>query len=198
MVGLFLFLEVEGSVTWLRLFAVSLPGFVLAVWNMGRSQDLRRSTIIAVCVVLGGIAAYQVVSKHVVSSTHAELPGGRFATTPQNYEELRILAAHAHPGEFFLQAGWPGDYIPLQVRNPLYVPTLGRWDGVSDQDIVLSVREMRSKRVPYVLWKRDMDEGCSSIDCNDSLSPFRTYLHSSYTPVETFQDGDVLWQKLDD
>ena len=29
------------------------------------------------------------------------------------------------------------------------------------------------------------------------LSVFRTYLKSCYEPVHSFEDGDVLWQKMD-
>lgn len=196
LVGLSLLLEVAVSMTWLRLFAISLPGVVLAVWSVGGRQGLHRSVIIAASVVLSGIVAHQVVTKHLLSTSRAELPGGRVATTPQAYEKLRQLAIHTHPGDFFLQAGWPGVYIPLQVRNPLDVPTLGLWDIGSDEEIASFIREMRARRVPYVLWTHSLDEGCGATDCKDFLSPFRTYLRSSYVRIETFQDGDVLWQKL--
>jgi hypothetical protein len=197
LVGLFLLLDVAVSISWLRLFTVLLPGIVLAVWWADRVQGLRRSVIIATSVVLSVIAAHQIVTKHLLLSVHAELPGGRLATTPQSYEKLRWLADHTHPGEFFLQAGWPGVYLPLQVRNPVYVQTLGRWDVGPDQDIELAMQQMRSKQVPFVLWAHSLDEDCKPTACNDFLSPFRAYLQSSYTPIKTFRDGDVLWQKLD-
>jgi hypothetical protein len=51
--------------------------------------------------------------------------------------------------------------------------------------------------VRYVLWTNTLDEGCAFDSCTDQLSIFRTYLTSSYTRIHSFDDGDVLWQKMD-
>jgi hypothetical protein len=78
------------------------------------------------------------------------------------------------------------------------MPTLTRWDGVLDEDIQPAIEQMKAQRVRYVLWTRALDEGCAFDLCSDQLSIFRTYLKSSYKPAHTFDDGDVLWQKVDD
>jgi hypothetical protein len=177
---------------------VSLPGIVLAVWTIGGLSGPRWPVAVALFVALSCVAVRQIAVKRALSNTEIELPGGRCATTPQAYEKLHWLAEHTHRGDFFLQAGWPGVYIPLQLRNPLYMPTIGRWDTVRSQDIALSIQQIRAKQVRYVLWTQNLDEGCEFSACQDQLSPFRAYLKSSYTPVQAFADGDTLWEKVDD
>ena len=200
LVGLFLFLEVAASINWLRVFAVSLPGMVLTVWAMGRLQSRRRvscALFLTASIALAFIAVRQIEVKRALSCVRGELPGGRFATTPKAYEKLQWLATHTQRREFFLQAGWPGVYIPLRVRSPLYMPTLTRWDGVLDEDIQPAIEQMKARPVRYVLWTNGLDEGCGFDSCTDQLSIFRSYLKSSYRSIHTFDDGDVLWQKMD-
>jgi hypothetical protein len=198
LIGLSLFLDVAISINWLRLFAVSLPGIVLTVWAVGGPQRRRRALFMIASITLMGIAVRQIEVKRALSCARGELPGGRFATTPQAYEKLRWLAAHTQRGEFFLQAGWPGVYVPLQVRSPLYMPTLTRWDGVLDEDIQPAIQQTKARRVRYVLWTKSLDERCALNSCTDQLSIFRTYLKSSYRRIHTFDDGDILWQRIDE
>jgi hypothetical protein len=197
LVGLCLFLDVAMSINWLRLFAVSLPGIVLAVWAMQGLLVRRRALVVTASIALMCVAVRQIVVKHALASARGELPGGRLATTPQAYEKLHWLATHTHRGELFLQAGWPGVYIPLQVRSPLYMPTLTPWDGVLDTDIQPAIEQMKARRVRYVLWTHYLDRGCALDSCTDQLSIFRTYLKSYYQLARTFDDGDILWQKID-
>ena len=198
LIGLSLFLDVAISINWLRLFAVSLPGIVLTVWAVGGLQRRRRALFMTASIALMCVAVCQIEVKRALSCARGQLPGGWLATTPQAYEKLRWLAAHTHRGEFFLQAGWPGVYIPLQVRSPLSMPTLTRWDGVLDEDIRPAIQQMKARRVRYVLWTHTLDERCALNSCMDQLSIFRTYLKSSYRRIHTFDDGDVLWQEIDD
>jgi hypothetical protein len=148
-------------------------------------------------IALVCLAVRQVEVKRSLSYMRGEVPGGRFATTPKAYEKVVWLAAHTQRGELFLQAGWPGMYIPLQVRSPLYMPTLTRWDGVLDEDIEPAIQQMKARHVRYVLWTGALDEGCEFDSCRDQLSIFRTYLRSTYRHIHSFEDGDVLWQKMD-
>jgi hypothetical protein len=200
LIGLSLFLDVAVSINWLRIFAVSLPAIVLAVWAVG-GLEIRRRALCALfmtaSITLACLAVRQIEVKRALSRVRGELPGGRLATTPKAYEKLRWLAAHTQRGEFFFQAGWPGVYLPLQVRSPLYIPTLTRWDGVLDEDIEPAIQQMKAQRVRYVLWTSALDDGCAFHSCTDPLSIFRTYLTSAYKGIHTFEDGDVLWEKMD-
>jgi hypothetical protein len=198
LIGLSLLLDVAININWLRLFAVSLPAIVLTVWAAGGLQRGRRVWFVTASIALMCIAVRQIEVKRALSSARGEFPGGRLAMTPQAYEKLLWLATHTDRGELFLQAGWPGVYLPLHVRSPLYMPTLTRWDGVLDEDIQPAIEQMKARRVRYVLWTRALDEGCAFDSCSDQLSIFRRYLKSSYRPAHRFDDGDVLWQKVDD
>jgi hypothetical protein len=195
LIGLSLLVEVAMSMNWLRLFAVSLPGIVLAVWVTGGLP--RRAVFLVTSVALTGLAVHQITARRAVFRSRGELPTGRFATTPMANEKLNWLAAHTHPGEFFLQAGWPGVYLPLQLRNPIYWPTLAREDGFTNKNIESAIQQMKAHPVRYVLWTRTLDRGCGLTPCLDDLTPFRTYRNASYRPTHTFEDGDVLWQKID-
>ena len=193
--GLSLLLEVAVSINWLRLFAVSLLGIVLAVRAIDKLPAIRRSAAIVASIGVIGVAAHQIWAKRAVCTAQGELPAGRVATLPQSLEKLRWLAAHTRREDFFFQAGGQGVYLPLQLRNPLYLEGL---DANRGDEMEFAIRQMEARRVRYVLWTHALNMGCQFDDCNDGLSPFRRHLMSSYTRVHIFEDGDVLWQRLED
>jgi hypothetical protein len=195
--GLSLLLEVAVSINVLRLFAIAMPGIVLLVWMAGRLHRGKEALLVAASVVVTVSGAYQTIEKHAVNSARGELPGGWLATTPEAFGKLRLLAQHTHQGEFLLQAGWPGVYLPLRVQNPLYLPTLTRWDPGYDKDMGPAIRELETKQVRFVLWTHHLDEGCGFSACADDLSPVRAYLIASFRPMQAFSDGDVLWQRVE-
>jgi hypothetical protein len=195
--GLLLFFDVAVSVNVLRLFAIAMPGIVLLVWAAGRLRPRRPALFFGVSLAVAVFGAYQTIEKHAVNNARGELPGGRFAATPEAYGKLRTLAQHTQPGDFFLQAGWPGVYLPLKVQNPLYLPTLSRWDPGYDKDMESAIRQLEAKQVHYVLWTHHLDEGCEFSACKDDLSPVRAYLTASFRPAHVFSDGDVLWQRVE-
>lgn len=198
MVGFCLLLEVGVSINWLRLFGVSIPGIILAVWIISDLQALRRLVVPVASLAIGYVALHQVAVKQAALSVNGEAPGGRFAASPQACEKISWLAKHTRERELFFQAGWPGVYLPLKVRNPIYFPTVTRPDGVRDQDVASIIQQMRVSRVPYVLWTHTLDENCEFAYCKDYLFSLRAYLVSSYVRARSFEDGDVLWMRLDD
>ena len=198
MVGFCLLLEVGVSVNWLRLFGVSFTGIILAVWILDDLLAFRRLLAPVASLAIGYVAIHQVAAKQAALSVNGEAPGGRFAASSQVCEKISWLAQHTREGELFFQAGWPGVYLPLKVRNPIYFPTVTRPDGVRDRDVAAIIQQMRVSRVPYVLWTHALDENCEFVRCNDYLLDLRAYLLSSYVRVRTFDDGDVLWMRLGD
>ncbi|MGB0065886.1 MAG: hypothetical protein WBP85_15690 [Terracidiphilus sp.] len=194
--GFLLMVEVATAINWLRLYAVSLPGIILSVWILSEWLRIKSFAYTLVSVLVLGCGVQQVISIHAVNSAEGKLPGGMLATTPESYEKLHWIAQRTHPGEDFFQAGWPGVYLPLQLRNPLYVSSVARFDIPHDEDIPLTVRQLQSKAVHYILWTELLDRDCHpDRPCIDSISPVRDYLHSSYKCVQTFPDGDTLWQR---
>jgi hypothetical protein len=198
LVGFPLLLEVGVSVNWLRLFGVSFPGTILAVWILDDLPAFRRFLVPVASLVIGYVAIHQVTAKRAALSVYGEAPGGRFAASPQVSEKISWLAQHTQEGETFFQAGWPGVYVPLKVRNPIYFPTVTRPDGVRDQDVAAIIQQMKANRIPYVFWTHTLDENCEFARCNDYLLGLRAYLISSYVRMRTFEDGDVLWMRSDD
>ncbi|MBB6146683.1 hypothetical protein HNQ77_004662 [Silvibacterium bohemicum] len=195
--GLLLLLDVAVSVNVLRLFAIAMPGIVLVVWAAGRLRLPARAMFLAASVAVIVFGAYQTIEKHAVNSSRGELAGGQFAATREVYGKLQLLAQRTQPGEFFLQAGWPGGYLPLKVQNPLYLPTLSRWDPGFNKDMKPVIRQLDARQVRYVLWTHHLDERCDFTACRDDLSPVRSYLTASFRPVQAFPDGDVLWQRVE-
>jgi hypothetical protein len=194
--GFLLLAEVATAVNWLRLYSVSLPGVILLFWIVGERLRTKTYAVIFLSVLMLGFGVQQVISIHAANSTEARLPGGSLATTPEYYEKLQWIAERTHPGEFFLQAGWPGVYLPLQLRNPLYVATLSRFDIAYVEDLALSIQQLKSKPVPYILWTPLLDRDCPpGLPCVDSISPIRDYIHASYRCAHTFPDGDTVWQR---
>ncbi|WP_263417566.1 ArnT family glycosyltransferase [Terriglobus albidus] len=193
--GLSLLLEITASINVLRLFAIAMPAVILFIWILGEFSFPERTLLasaLGVIVILGG---HQGVAKHIVCRAKGQLPGGKIATTPEEFDELRVLAQQTRPGEYLLEAGWPGVYLPLKLHNPLYLPTLSRWDSTRPEDIEPALQQMDTKHVNSVLWNQHLDERCSFSSCKDYLSPFRNYLTRSFLPIHTFPNGDVLWQR---
>jgi hypothetical protein len=202
MVGMLLLAGVAFSPNWLRIFAISLPGVILLVWLVGQVRGMQRYAIGLMWVCLALVAVRQTRANHLVHSQVAEMPGGRVATTPQSYEKLRWVLLHCRPGEYFLQAPWPGMYLPLHLRNPLFIDQVLPGTGNRPEEIALAIRQLGEKRVPYVLWAPRLDsaEGLAvhtQGNVEDNVEPLREYLHAEYRQVMVFPDGDEIWQRND-
>jgi hypothetical protein len=198
LVGFLLLAEVATAVNWLRLYSVSLPGVILFFWIIGERLRTKSYALIFAWVMTLGFGVQQVTSIHAANSVEARLPGGILATTPEYYEKLQWIAERTHPGEFFLQAGWPGVYLPLQLRNPLYIASLTRFDISRTEDIALSIQQLKSKPVRYILWTPLLDRDClPGLTCVDTISPIRDFIHVSYKWVHTFPDGETMWQRVE-
>lgn len=196
MVGSLLLVEVAFSLNWLRLYAVSLPGIILLVWSLDQLTKRRHYAAALIGVGIICLAAQQTISTHASHSLRAELPGGAVATAPQTYAKLQWIMLHTRPGEFFLQAGWPGIYLPLQLRNPLYADTLGSLHTANPRYVEQAIQQLEAKHVRFILWTRSLDSQCDPAHpCEDYLTPIRDYLSHSYTRARIFPDGDVLWQR---
>jgi hypothetical protein len=198
MVGMLLLVDVAFSPNWLRIFAVALPGVLLLVWLVGQLRGMQRYAIGLMWVFVALAAVRQTRANYLMHSQVMELPGGRVATTPQSYEKLRWVLLHSRPGEYFLQATWPGMYLPLNLRNPLFIDQVAPGTGNSPEEIALTIRQLEEKRVPYVLWGPRLDSADGlAVHAQDNVEPLRKYLHIEYSQVMVFRDGDQIWQRHD-
>jgi hypothetical protein len=120
------------------------------------------------------------------------LPGGTAAITPQAYDKLHEIMLRTAPGDPFFQAGWPGVYLPLQLRNFLYLDLAY---AARPEEASRVIRQLQTASVPYILWSEHLDQPCrANRPCDDGVALLRDYLHRAYVRVHVFSDGDTLWQ----
>jgi hypothetical protein len=195
-VGLSLLLEVAFSANWLRVYAVSMPGIILFLWGIAKSGRLRRAVFVMLWIGTIGLAVRQTVARHRFQTVIAQLPGGTVAVDPIAYEKLYWIMQHTTPGQFFFQAGWPGVYLPLGLHNPAYVDSIVPGDRSLPENISSTIRLLEERRVQYILWPARLDsENKLAGMQQDNVIPLRAYVHSRYTPVKVFPDGDSVLQR---
>jgi hypothetical protein len=186
-----LFMEVAQSPSWFRFYCISLPGVILLVWLTGGLGRFTRYATGLLWIGVIGFAASHTWAMHVHYSAIGELPAGRVAAPPPAAEKLAWLAAHTKPGEFMLQAGWPGMYLPLTLRNPIYLDVI---PGCSSPTrlgyIALSLRQLEAKHVQYIVWSPQF-EGPE----HSSVALFHQFLVDHYRPIWSFSDRDEIWER---
>jgi Dolichyl-phosphate-mannose-protein mannosyltransferase len=196
LVGAYLMVEVALNVNWLRVFVVTLPGIILAIWLVEETKALRRTVVPVLWILAACIAVAQVAYRQTRTGTVMELPGGRAAVRPKDFEKLDWLAQRTKPGDLFFQAGWTSFYLPLQLRNPLFVDVLESTAVTDPPDVDLSVQQMEVAKPRYVLWPPRLNALDSFYGPEQyHLGPFRNYLHANYKLAHSFSDGDELWEK---
>lgn len=190
LIGSALLAELAFSLNWLRLYAVSMPGIVLCVYLV-QSSKMRRVFSAALAGGVAFLAMQHVFSAQQHHYVAAELPAGRCAMEPAEFEKLSWLMQRTRAGEFLFAANWPGVYIPLDLRNPVFLDTAAtllnpRWDEAA-------VQQLKARQVRYVLWagRFEMMNGTAQAH----IEPLRSYIHESYREVRVFPDGEQLWEK---
>jgi hypothetical protein len=135
------------------------------------------------------VAAALTWSRHTSQSVVVQLPAGTVATVALQAQKLGWLAAHTHPGQFVLQAGWLSIYLPLGLRNPVFLDYLE--SGACDRlgHLALSIRQMEARHVEYVVWSPRLDAP------GYGLSLFRNYLDRHYRRIWRFSDADEVWER---
>ena len=192
LLGLFFLIEVCMSLNWLRLFAVALPGILLIGIALDRLFAHYRRALTFAWIIVVCLAARQTISAHRSSPLQVSLPGGTAAINPLAYEKLHEMMLRTTPGELFFQAGWPGMYLPLQLRNPLYLDIAY---AIRPEEAERVIQQLQKTTIPLILWNTHLDDSClSDRPCDDGTALLRDYIHRSYVRVHTFPDGDTLWQ----
>jgi hypothetical protein len=196
MVGALLLVEVAFSLNWLRVFAVAFAGIILLFWNADRIGDrvgmIRPCAVVLMWAGLAGVAYRQTRAAHVHERSTLYLRGGDVAVSRQAYEKLHWMMLHTIPGQFFLQADWPGMYLPLRLRNPLFVDAIIPEEENRPEDIAAAIQQLDGRRVQYILWQARLDSAEFS---KDTVLPLRSYLHLKYTQVHAFAGGETVWER---
>lgn len=173
-----------------------MPAIILLLWVIDRLGMYRRYALTALWIIVAGIALNQARSKHVPPHQIANLPGGRVALSPQMYEKCSWLTQHTKPGEPFLQAQLLNTYLPLDLRNPLFIDGLWRGEITRPEYVQQAIQQVEQEQVPYILWSPRLGSpNKGSTPAQDRLAPFRTYLTDHYTRVQEFSDTDEIWKR---
>jgi hypothetical protein len=194
LVGIFLLLEVAISPNWLRIYAVSMPGIVLLIWLVERVGKLRRPMIGLLYCGIACLALRQTWSRHHQQYVVCGLPGGRAAALPRTCEELLWIAQRTKPGDFFFQAAWPGMYVPLGLRNPLFLDAVGTNQQTRPEYVDLAIQQLEERKVRYVLWSKRLDNPDVDHNAGNPLVPLEVYLVNRYQRVKMFPDDEV-WER---
>jgi len=193
LVGSSLLGELIFSLNWLRVYAVSMAGIILFAWVISTAR-FRRYGIIgvwALIVLLGLLQPWFTQHREFIT---AEWPAGRSAIEPNEFEELSWGMEHTRPGEFFFQASWPGVYIPLGVRNPVFLDTAGTM--LNPEWVERAIQQLEAKQVHYVVWAGRLDYPVDPRHPRTAnIVPLRAYVHSRYRLAKLFQNGDEVWER---
>ena len=196
LVGLFLLMEVASSLNWLRLYAVSLPGIILLVWTVGRTQGTRRYAVVIMWLLISAIAIHQTLSRYRSGYVTIETPGGKTAVSPLTYSKLQSMMRYTQPGQFIFQAAGPSIYLPLQLRNPLFMDAVETNQQTRPEQIEQAVQQLEAKKLQFVLWSPRLDDADRfDRSTEQTIAPLRSYIRERYARVQVFSDQDELWER---
>jgi hypothetical protein len=191
--GSVLLFEVMFSLNWLRIYTISMPGIILLLWLV-RSLEARRMALQIIWAASLFIAATEIVHAHH-GYIVAELSAGRAAMEPEAYQKLEWIEQHTQPEEFFFDSAWPGVYLPLRLRNPVFAEGVGLDTETRPEFVQQAITQLDAKEVRYVLWSKQLNIQGNSEPPTSSLAPLRLYLHERYKKVKVFADQDEIWQR---
>jgi hypothetical protein len=104
-------------------------------------------------------------------------------------EKLTWLAARTAPGDYLLQAEWPGMYLPLLLRNPMYLDVVGGVAANRPENVSRSVQALDHKPTRYIVLSPRQET------LDQYPEPFRSYVREHYLHVWTFSDQDEAWAR---
>lgn len=204
--GAAMLLEMVFSPNILRASCVAAPGLILLAWlTAHRSGRAVKAAAAVLWAAVLASAAHQVAARHLEPTAVLQLPAGRAAVRALPAEKLSWLAAHTRPGEPFFDAAWLGPYLPLGLRNPLFLDDVGGYMFRDSQTpgaaklapaagqrlrtyVQHSAQQLLTHHVKYVVWQPRL-----------TVPPFRVpvlraFLQEHYTKRWTFSDQDEVWE----
>jgi hypothetical protein len=183
-VGAALWLEVAQSPSWFRFLSVSMPGVILLIWLLPAAGKLTYSLVRLLWIGVIGLAAHQTWQKHLSDTVVQQLPAGRVAEETLDAEKSGWLAAHTKPGEFVLQVEYPKVYLPLGLRNPIFLDVVSIDNPPTLGYLALSIRQLEEKPVKFIVETPV-----------HSVPSFHEYLVDRYRMVWRFSDRDEVWER---
>lgn len=194
--GVAMMLEVAQGLNWVRVYCIAMPAVILFIWLMKELCNVQARTEALIWICILTLAIQQITSRHREQYVIAALPSGTVATIPPKAEKLTWLAQRTRPNDFLFEPGWPGSYLPLQLRNPVFIDGFDSTGMTPPEYVELSTRQLDAKAVRYLLWSPRLGSfALQKEDVDDHLATFRAYLEEHYRRVRTFSDADQLWER---
>jgi len=194
--GVAMLLAVAPALSIRRISSASPPAMILLVWLLGRSGQWRFGLIKALSAVSLAIAIAQIAAIQLRPKQIIDLPIGQVAILdPANYEVYRWMADHTRPGQWYF--GLPPLTLPLGLRNPTPVESVGPGAYTRPQMVTVVVKGLETKPVPLVVIHPDTSIRRQYQYTVDYSQPFSDYLHRHYRRTKIFRTGDEVWERKD-
>ncbi len=193
--GLVTALEIAQSPSWLRVYCVAAPAILLLAWVLHHTGRWQRSLRGVLWIIVLFLMFHQIRMQRRFLHSRVHTPAGTTVTFETMAEKLNWIGQHTQPGDFFFQAPWPGVYLPLQLKNPIFADSFEANDFTRPEFVTDGIRQLNQKRVEYILWPPRLEQPESpETSAQYHLGPFVDFLHEHYQRVATFPDQDEIWQ----
>ena len=195
-VALSLFLAVAPAPNWFKVSSAALPALILLVWFARSGGRFARAVRLLLWLAALSVALVKPVTAQTGWRGALETPVGRVALLePDRFLKARWLLSRTRPGDFFLEAGDTDLYFLLDLQNPATVSFLTPADYTRPEQVENVPDALERRRVRFVLWPVWLDLPEDSRRAGDHVGPLRAYLRSAYHVVQTFPDGDQVWER---
>ena len=189
--GVFMFLSVAPSPSYVRLYCVSLPGLIILSWFLDSPFKAERALQRAAWTAALALGLVRPAIAQMRSRTCLDLPTGRTAfLDPALSEKCRWLSERTRPSEYFF--GDPFLCFALRLRDPARVSFVRPTDYTRPEEVHDLVQVLEERRVRFVNWYNGLD---SSDLPGDHLAPLRLYLDAHYHVAKTFANLDQIWER---
>jgi hypothetical protein len=195
LVGTALLVEVSPSLSWFRIFVVSMPAIILSVWLLQRVMTATRLRLTVGYAAWAGVSCLALT---LVRSTYRhhpfvmDLPAGRAAGDARAYENLGWLLAHTTAS--FFAGDRQAVYLPLGRMNPVFLDEAIPTPQTRPEYVRRSIAELDAKEIRYVLWSTLLED-VRVEDGLDGVVVLRDYVHERYHRIHVFTDGEQVWER---
>ncbi len=194
--GLAMMLEVAQSPNWLRVYCVAMPAIILFFWLLKKPGRIQIFATGFMWIGIFVLMLSQTAARSHEQTVLVHVPAGTIATRTAMAEKLNWLAQRTQPGQFLFQVAWPGVYLPLGLRNPVFVDELDTRGITLPAYVDSSIRQLDAKSVQYILWSPQLNSPSAGENPADyHLTALREYLEEHYRRIQSFPDRDELWER---
>jgi hypothetical protein len=188
--GVFSFAAIASSPSTYRMWTVAPLGLILLVWLIARSR--RYSRVVSYTVWGCALCAATVFLSLTVARPMQplDLPRGRLALDPVNYEKLSWLCQQTHPGELVFAPASTEDLFPLALQDPSDVRFFTTNAYTRPEQVSSAVAALEAHQVPMVLSVPSLGFQVSYDSRGNEAESSRGYLRSLFHAIKAWMIGD--------